>query len=137
MHTCHICQHGYSSPFSLGRHVQNIHKARGAPSAPISVQLPTVAELQMSTTPMVFQHPFTMTLSGPTGSGKTMFFLNVIRHKKITPMPDRIVYLYKRWQPLYDQMKEEFSYIEFIKGIPSDLDNDSFFDVKKKKPDFN
>ena len=71
-----------------------------------------------------------MTLSGPTGSGKTMFFLNIIRYKKLKPMPGRIAYFYKRWQPLYDQMREECPDIEFIKGIPSDLDNDSFFDIK-------
>ena len=45
-------------------------------------------------------------------------------------MPGRIVYLYKRWQPLYDQMRDECPNIEFIKGIPSDLDNDSFFDIE-------
>ena len=44
-------------------------------------------------------------------------------------MPNRIVYFYKRWQPLYDQMREECPDIEFIKGIPSELNNDSFFDI--------
>ena len=87
-------------------------------------------ELELSTNLFVFQQPFTMTLSEPIGGGKTMFFLNVIRYKKIKPMPDRIVYLYKQSQPRYDHMRQECPGIEFIKGIPSNLDNDSFLDIK-------
>ena len=69
-----------------------------------------------------FQHPFTMTISGPTGSEK------VLENYKINPVPQRIIYLYKRWQPLYDtpQMNVKPK-IKFIRGIPDDLDADSFF----------
>ena len=71
-----------------------------------------------------------MTISGPTGSGKTQFFLDILKSNKINPKPERIVYLYKRWQSLYDKIQEQ-SNVEFIKGIPHDLDNDSFFDTTK------
>ena len=75
-----------------------------------------------------FQHPFTMTISGPTGSGKTFFIRKVLENYKINPIPQRIIYLYKRWQPLYDTLKMNVKpKIEFIRGIPDDLDADSFF----------
>ena len=57
--------------------------APGAPRAPNAIGIPIYDtglghSLSLSQNPLVFQHPFTMRLSGPTGSGKTMFFLNVI-----------------------------------------------------------
>jgi hypothetical protein len=73
-----------------------------------------------------------MVLSGPTGSGKTYFVKNVLEKNLIHPKPDRIVWLYKRWQPLYDEMKRTVKpKIEFIQGIPDDLDSDDFFDPSK------
>ena len=87
--------------------------------------------LQISRKPITFQHPFTMAMSGPTVSGKTMLLKELLRKDKIIPSPDRIVYLYKRWQHLYDEMQEMIPNIEFILGIPDDLDEDYFFDVNK------
>ena len=72
-----------------------------------------------------------MTVSGPTGCGKTWLVKNILQQQKIEPAPDRIVYLYKRWQPLYSEMQETIPNIEFVKSIPENLDHDSFFDVKK------
>ena len=60
-----------------------------------------------------------------------MLLKELLRKDKIIPSPDRIVYLYKRWQHLYDEMQEAIPNIEFIRGIPDDLDEDAFFDVKK------
>ena len=75
-----------------------------------------------------FEHPFTMTISGPTASGKTHFTRKILENCKINPHPERIVYIYKRWQPLYDTLKATVRPdIEFIRGIPDDLDADSFF----------
>ncbi len=88
-------------------------------------------ELKIKEGSTVFRHPFTMILAGPTGSGKTFFVKDLLEKANIEPMPDRIVYLYKRWQPLYDLMRKSVKpKIEFIKGIPEDLDSDKFFDPK-------
>ena len=47
--------------------------------------------------------------------------------KMISPYPERIVWLYKRWQPLYDDIRRTVHpQVEFIKGIPLDLEQDSF-----------
>ena len=46
---------------------------------------------------------------------------------KILPPPERIIWLYKRWQPLYDVIQETvYPKVDFIQGIPLDLDQDSF-----------
>jgi hypothetical protein len=47
---------------------------------------------------------------------------------KMAPLPQRIVWLYKRWQPLYDIIrKTAFPRVEFRRRNPMDLDGDDFF----------
>ncbi|KAL9951080.1 hypothetical protein ACROYT_G043676 [Oculina patagonica] len=50
-------------------------------------------------------------------------------HKTIHPPPERIVWCYSQWQPTYRELLLTIPGIEFIKGIPSTLEQDSFFDV--------
>ena len=53
--------------------------------------------------------------------------------QRIRPNIQRIVWLYKRWQPLYDDIQKSVQpKVEFIQGIPTDLDDDDYFD-----PQFN
>ena len=79
----------------------------------------------------VFKHPFTMTVSAPTGSGKSYLVYNILRNNRLQPSPRRIVVLYKRWQPLYDEMKKTIPNIEFMQGVPSGLDKDGYFNARK------
>lgn len=68
-------------------------------------------------------------VSGPISSGKTYFVKTLLQHcmSKISPPPERILWLYKRWQPLYDIIKSTvYPSVEFIQGIPLDLEQDSF-----------
>ena len=78
-----------------------------------------------------FLHPFTVTVSRPTGSGKTYFVKSLLEKDKIKPAPDIILYLYRRWQPLYDKLKKSVLRLEFMQGIPESLDEESLFDPKK------
>jgi hypothetical protein len=49
----------------------------------------------------------------------------------MSPPSQRIVWLYKRWQPLYDVIRKTmFPRVEFRRGIPMDLDGDDFFDPR-------
>ena len=75
-------------------------------------------------------HPFTALVGGMTGSGKTVWVQNLLEHAKqvIQPPPQRIVWSYSQWQPAYDQMLKTVPGIEFVKGIPHDLDEDWYFD---------
>ena len=72
------------------------------------------------------QHPFTCKISGPTGSGKTVFMLKLIRHAQqvITPPPERIIYCYGEYQKVFDT----YPNVQFHDGLP-DLNN---FDGKNR-----
>ena len=68
---------------------------------------------------MPWVHPFTSVISGPTGSGKSVFvrrFVNNIRNM-MTPIPDRILWGYGEYQTLYGSING----VDFQHGLP-DLD---------------
>ena len=75
-------------------------------------------------------HPFTAIVAGMTGSGKTVWVQNLLEHaiQVISPPPQRIVWSYAQWQPAYDHMLATIPGIEFVKGIPHEIDEDGFFD---------
>ncbi len=82
--------------------------------------------------PMKFVHPFCMTLSGPSQCGKTTVTYQLLRNNAllIDPPPKRIVWMYRRWQPMYDTMKNTIiPPIEFVKGIPVDIEQDHYLDT--------
>ena len=74
---------------------------------------------------MKLLHPFTCIVAGPTCSGKTFLVRSIIKEKVIEPKPEKVVWLYAEDQPLY---KDLGSSIEFIQGIPDDIE--SRFDGK-------
>jgi hypothetical protein len=78
------------------------------------------------------KHPFSMMACGPSTCGKTTYFVKTLLQNnltKVTPPVQRIVWLYKRWQPLYDVILTTVTpQVEFIQGIPLDWEQDSFFD---------
>ena len=74
-------------------------------------------------------------MSGPTSCGKTFLVKAILQNcnSLLYPIPDRIIWLYKRWQPLYDEIQTTvFPKVEFIQGIPLDLDKDTFINPKMK-----
>ena len=51
----------------------------------------------------------------------------------MAPPPQIILWLCKRCQPLYDIIRNiVFSRVEFLRGIPMDLDSDDFFDPRMR-----
>jgi len=62
-----------------------------------------------------------MIVSGPTGSGKSKFVSRVLLERMIEPAPERIVWIYAEWQPLYDILQAKLPSIEFIQGLPPNL----------------
>ena len=46
--------------------------------------------------------------------------------------PERIIWCYSQWQPAYTQLLMMIPTIEFVKGIPESLENDSYLDVNKR-----
>ena len=49
--------------------------------------------------------------------------------RTIIPSPQRIVWCYSQWQPIYDELLVSVPNIEFYRGIPTAIDTTSFFDV--------
>ena len=81
-----------------------------------------------------FEHPFTSMIAGMTGSGKTAWVRSLLQQasETIYPSPEGIVWCYSQWQPAYTQMLVAMPHIEFVKGIPTALEQDSYFDVNKR-----
>ncbi|CAC5401453.1 unnamed protein product [Mytilus coruscus] len=71
-----------------------------------------------------------MTVSGPTSCGKTYFVKQLLQNSRfIQPTIQRIIWLYRRWQPLYDEIQRTVNpQVEFDQGIPVDLEKDSYLD---------
>ena len=61
--------------------------------------------------------PFTCVISGPTGSGKSVFVQRLLKHAKtiIEPPPERILYCYGAYQEIFSK----FEGVEFKEGLPS------------------
>ena len=72
-----------------------------------------------------FVHPSTWLVAGPTGSGKTQWIAEVLRHKFIEPQPERIVWVIGEWQNLYNKIKLLLPLVKFVKGVSENL-YDSF-----------
>ena len=92
------------------------------PGGPQAIQMP----LEKVASDFKFKHPFTLVIAGPTMSGKSVFTKNLIQNlgQWVYPCPRTIVWCYAQWQPLYQSMNG----VEFVKGIPHDLEDDRFFD---------
>ena len=69
---------------------------------------------------LVFRHPFTCLCVGATCSGKTQYITNLIkhRHEVILPNVQRVIYSYKKYQPIFDTLPD----VEFVQGLHFELD---------------
>ena len=77
-----------------------------------------------------FKHPLTCIFAGPTGCGKFQFVARLPRTKEstISPVPDRVIFHYTEWRPLYERLEK---FVEFQQGLP---DVDSFDPRQKNLP---
>lgn len=74
-----------------------------------------------------------MMTSGPTACGKTTMVKDWLQNHSNRSQPgiQRIVWLYKRWQPLYNVIERTMVLnVHFIQCIPNDLEDDEFFDPR-------
>ena len=66
---------------------------------------------------IIFEHPFTCIITGPTSSGKTEFCARLVRNASsiIDPPPERIVWHYGIYQSGYANLSNN---VEFKEGLP-------------------
>ena len=71
------------------------------------------------------QHPFTALICGPTQSGKTHFVTRLLKDREtmIYPPPTNILWCYGEYQPAYAELSAIIPSIQFVEGIPQDLDS--------------
>ncbi|KAK3092415.1 hypothetical protein FSP39_002547 [Pinctada imbricata] len=103
-----------------------------APSAPFAPTPSALAHIPCAQF-LGFEHPFTMLVAGPTMSGKTNWLTHLLKLNKvmIKPAPTRILWIYKRWQPIYDVIKSSvYPPVTFIQGLPKNLQQDNFIDPR-------
>ena len=60
-------------------------------------------------------HPFSCVVNGPSGAGKTEWIRKLIYHRDdmIINPPQRIIWCYAEYQPIFSQMEN----VEFVEGI--------------------
>ena len=73
-------------------------------------------------------------IAGMTGSRKTAWVRSLLQQasEAICLPPERIIWCYSQWQSAYTEMLVAMLHIEFVKGIPTALEQDSYLDVKKQ-----
>ena len=91
--------------------------------------------------------PFTMLVSGPTGSGKTVKVMELIANADVisNPPPSQIIYCYDDWQPIFDKFADVVTFhkgVIEVDDIPDDkqprwLILDDLMDEVMRKPDAN
>lgn len=61
--------------------------------------------------------PFGKIVAGSSGTGKSYFVRDLLKYKRemFTPVPDKIVWFYGIYQPLYDEIPD----VTFVEGLPS------------------
>ena len=75
---------------------------------------------------IIFKCPFTLMIAGPSGAGKTTLLERILINKKaiFDKQPDRIVICYKNNQAGYDIFNLLDVNVEFIQGVPDNLEFD-------------
>ena len=70
-----------------------------------------------------WKHNFSALVSGPSLSGKSTFVRQLLQlgAEMIDGVPEKILYCYGAYQPMFDEMKNEIPNIYFIEGLPNDL----------------
>ena len=53
-------------------------------------------------------------------------------HTTISPSPERIIWCYGQWQPLYFDILRTIPGIEFNEGIPEEIDEPDYLDVSQR-----
>ncbi len=127
--TCSLCPATFKRSDKLQQHMNVGHGNNQSTLIKDDQQIVTKKGDTLLNHSFYFIHPFTMLVAAGSGFGKTYWVKRLLAEKErlIQPVPKRIVWCYVQWQPLYDEIKEMDPTIEFVEGLPINLDA-GFFD---------
>ena len=125
---CSVCEKSFSRKDDMQRHVMSQHRNAGL------TPFQTVPMSSQKCQQFRFEHPFTSMIARMTGSGKTTWVRSPLHQASETIYlpPEKIVWCYSQWQPAYTEMLVTMPHIKFVKGIPTALEQDSYFHVNKR-----
>lgn len=80
-----------------------------------------------------WHQPFSAILTGPNNCGKSYFIKSLFLNANYTlfVMPENSVWFYPCWQPLYEELLRHYTFIKFVEGLPSDLNDDELLPPNK------
>ena len=121
MFNCYVCGDPFTRQFSLKRHMKRKHAQSNVEKENPKINNFTENGLKL-------RHPFTMMVAACTGGGKTWFVKDLLENREqwISPAPQQIIWIYGQWQPLYAEMQRIIPGMEFVKGIPADIEDEQF-----------
>ena len=72
-----------------------------------------------------WKHPFPALVAGLTCCGKSQFVKRLLESGEdmIEGAPEDIIWCYGIYQPAYDEMQRNIPNINFVEGVPSDLES--------------
>ena len=75
---------------------------------------------------VILQHPFTMFIAGPTGSGKTHLVNRILKHRETMIKPDvqELIWFHGQDQPFHLTLKTNYPDMTFIDGLPDSINFD-------------
>ena len=123
-YSCYYCQKKFTRDDNLKRHIKSQHGGSNKKHSNSNQK----SEMDSQLRQFVLRHPFTMMVAASTGGGKTWFVKNLLENREqwISPAPQRIIWIYGQWQPLYAEMQRIIPGIEFVKGIPANIEDEQF-----------
>ena len=115
-YVCSICG-GFSRISNMELFVNNVHGLSKPPSTGVLVSH------------TVLRHPFTCIVAGCTQSGKTVWVKKLLEnaHLTIQPPPQRIIWCYGQWEPLYFEYLNRYLGLNFMKAFQTILKSPDFW----------
>lgn len=88
----------------------------------------------METFDASLKHPSSIIIAGQSGSGKSYLTRELLRSKNsFTPKPPKhVIYVYKEWQSLYNEMEKEGLIDVFVHGMPTEEKIKKYMNKYKK-----
>ena len=117
-HTCFICLKPFYTQSMLIDHIKSVHHSATANTS--MDQYPKM-DIEEMPKPIVFEHPFSMIVAGPSRSGKTFWVIDLLANadERIKPTPEKIIYCYSHWQPKYDMLRKKMGNVRWHEGLPT------------------